>query len=184
MTSPGDRVPGGKPFLHLAANHHRDDFFVICVFCGHRSHDSAVPKDGDVVSDAEELLHLVRDVEACDASFLEVEQDAHEDLHLGFREGGGWLVEDQHLRVLRKSLRDFHDLLLAHAEIGHDGARVDAEVVFVQNLLRLVVELVPIDEAARPRLAAEVYVLPHGHAGNQSELLVHDGNAFCDGLAY
>ncbi len=68
------------------------------------------------------------------------EQDPHEHIHFGFREGGSGLVQDEHLGVLREGLGDLRHLLLADAEVGDDGGRGNVEVVLVQDCLRLEVE--------------------------------------------
>ena len=94
-------------------------------------------------------------------------------------EGGRRLVEDQQLHVLGERLRDLHELLLADAELTDRGRRVLAQAHPLQQLGRLGVGLVPVDQPAADDLVAEEQVLRHRQGRDEGEFLMDDDDAGC-----
>ena len=93
-------------------------------------------------------------------------------------EGRGRLVEDQQLHALRQRLRDLDQLLLADADVLDLGGRVLLQADAREQLLRLLVGLVPVDEADRALdLVVEEDVLGDRQVRAERQLLVDDDDA-------
>ena len=144
--------------------------------------EPAVAQHRDGVGDPEELLELVRDVDAGDAVGLQHPQDVHELVDLGLGEGGGRLVEDQDPGILRERLGDLGHLHLPDAQPLDDVERRDGQQVLLQHRARVRVELVPVDGGPAAWLLAQEDVLAHRQLGDQRQLLVDDGDPLLDRL--
>ena len=173
----------GEALGHLPADHQVHHLGHGELGGGQGGHHAAVPEHGNGVGGAEELFQLVADVEAGHALGLEGHQDLHELVHLGRRQGGGGLVQDQHLGVFRQRLGDLGHLHLAHPQILDQGVRRDVQLEPLEQRGGLGVQPVPVDGHAVARLLAQEDVLPHRHVGDEGEFLVDDGDALVDGLA-
>ena len=77
----------GEHVGDLAANHQLNELVDVEVLGAVGRDVFAVAVDGDVVRDAEDLVHLVRDVDNGDVLFLEVFDDAEQVLDLGVGQG-------------------------------------------------------------------------------------------------
>ena len=108
----------------------------------------AVADDRDRVGDLLDLVQLVADDDRRDALPLEVQDQVEQVIGVLVVERGGGLVEDEELHLLRERLRDLDELLLADADV-HDLRRgVLAQADAGEELRRLEVRLVPVDQAA------------------------------------
>jgi hypothetical protein len=90
------------------------------------------------------------------------------------RSSSGRFVEDEQLDALGQGLRDLDELLLADAELEHFGRRVLLQTDARDQLGRLGVRLVPVDDAGARILVAEEDVLGDRQVGAEGELLVDD----------
>ena len=97
---------------------------------GAASADFAARDDGDAVA---ELFHLAHDVRGEEDALAQLAQ-AGDVLQNGAGhehvEAGGWLIEDQHRRIVDDGPRDRH--LLPHAR-AHLGAEQVAKIVHLQR---------------------------------------------------
>ena len=149
---------------------------------GDRLDRLAVADDRDRVGDLLDLVELVADDDRRDALLLEVQDQVEQVVGVLVVERRGRLVEDEQLHPLRERLGDLDELLLADADVDDLGGRVLAQADAGEQLRRLVVRLVPVDEAERARdLVVEEDVLGDREVGAQRELLVDDDDAL--GLA-
>ncbi len=86
-------------------------------------------------------------------------------------------VEDQELDLLGERLGDFHELLLAHADVLDRGDGIFAQPHAGQEFRGLQVGLAPVHPAALGLFVAEVDVLGNGQVGAQCQFLVDDNDA-------
>jgi hypothetical protein len=104
-----------------------------------------------------------------DAALLEPAQQVEQVRGVVVVQRGGGLVEDQQLHVLGQRLGDLDQLLLADAELADRDHRHLGQAHLVEQLLRLGVGPVPVDEpAATPLLVAEEDVLGDGEVGERA----------------
>ena len=137
----------------------------------------AVAEDRHRVGDLDHFLQLVRDENAGDTVALELPEDRKEVFAVVLVQGRGGLVEDEQLHVAAHGLGDLDELLLADAEILHQGIGAHVETDLAEHLGGLLDRLVPVHRDPAPDLVAEEDVLVDGHFGNERELLVDDGDA-------
>ena len=100
------------------------------------------------------------------------------DLIICQRRGG--LVHDQHFRIVRKGLGDFHHLLFGDGQAAYWHGRIDIHAQAFKQLPRAPVEGGVVEEKQRPPLlAADEYVLRHGKVVHQVQFLMdhHDAQA-------
>ena len=120
-----------------------------------------------------DLLELVADVEDRAALCRELAESGEQAFDLLRGQDGGRLVHDQELGVLKQAADDFDALTLA------DGQGVD----FAPGVERQAVGFGYFDDAAveLPHVGlafkAQGYVLQHGHAVEQREMLEHHADA-------
>ena len=162
--------------LEVAADHPADDPVLVDGVGrdGERLDRLAVADDRDLVGDLLDLVELVGDHDRGDALALQALEQVEQVLGVVVVEGGGGLVEDQQLHLLRQRLGDLDQLLLADTEVLDLGERVLRETDPREELDGLPVGAVPADDAVRGRLVAEEDVLGDRQLGDQGELLVDD----------
>ena len=114
----------------------------------------AIPQDGDAVGDGENLLQLVRNIDAGDSPLAQIAKDGEENLDFMLRERGGRFIKNENARVFREGLDDFHELLLADAEALHRESGIDVDLKPIQKRAGVVVNARPIDEAEAMRFRA------------------------------
>ena len=138
----------------------------------------AVADDRDAVGDLLDLVELVADDDRRDPLALEVQDQVEQMIGVLVVEGRGRLVEDEQLHALRERLRDLDELLLADADVLDLGGRVLFQADTREELLRLLVGLVPVDEAERALdLVVEEDVLGDRQVRAERQLLVDDDDA-------
>ena len=148
-----------------------------------RAHVGSVPQHGDPVGDVHDLVHAVGDV---DDGHAPLPQAAHALEELGalrLRQGRGRLVEDEHLGLLEgQRPGDLHDLGLADRQVPQGRARVDADLVVVDERLGAAVQ-VAVGDPQRGGLPAYEDVLRDRQIGHHVELLMDDRDARLLGVA-
>ncbi|KAF1061132.1 MAG: hypothetical protein GAK39_05910 [Variovorax sp.] len=137
----------------------------------------AIAQHGDRIGHLGDLVELVRDQDRCDALALELEQQPQQRVAVGLVEARGGLVEDQQAHLLRERLGDLHQLLLAHAEVGHQRGRGFLQAHLGEQLARPRIGREPVDHATARDLVAEEDVLGDRQQRHQRELLVDDDDA-------
>ena len=166
-----------EALAQFTTDHHLDDIIEGQTRDRSRVDPLAVAQDGDLIADAEDLVHLVRDVDDPAAAILQLLNDAEEMVDLLLGQRGGGLVHDDDLRVVRERLGDLDHLHLRNRQIGHLLARIHVDAQLVEDRLRVAVHLGMIDEEPLLGIAPQPEVVHHRHLRHQVQLLVHHGNA-------
>src|SRR5690625_5002383 len=148
--------------------------------CHVRGHDVVpIPQYGDAVGEGKYLLEAVAYVDDAQAVFLELADDVDDPDRLTGPDRGGGLVEDEQPAVLAYRPGDRHELLLAYAQVAHQGGGVDVQAHLVQQLA---------GAPAHPAMAhdgveaAQEEVLGHTQVAHQSELLIDHDHPGAPGL--
>ena len=139
----------GVAVLEVAADHVLDDALFGDVVLDDRLDRLAVADDGDGVGDLLDLVELVADDDRRDALLLQVQDQVEQVVGVLVVQGRGRLVEDEQLHPLRQGLRDLDELLLADADVEDLRRRVLPQADPGEQLCRLLVGLVPVDETER-----------------------------------
>ena len=142
---------------------------------GEGHHVPGIPEDGGPVRHLAQLIHAVGDEQNALSLFLgELVHHLKEPLDLFFAQGGGSLVQDQHIRVLVERLGDLHQLHLAQRQIAHHDPGIQIQPDLLQKGLGLVVDLAEVDPPEPvPGLIGQEDVLRHGEVLDQGQLLEH-----------
>ena len=165
----------------LTAHHLGND-----VLLGHIGHIPlanvlTVTHDGHFIRNDLDLVHLVADVHQCNALFLQLPHDAEQRLDLVRRQGGGGLVQDQHLTVGRDRLCDLHHLHLCDAQAAQLCPGVDIQLQLFQQSRRILVHFCMVHHRNGAILfggvAPQPDILGHSTGRNRLQLLVHHRNA-------
>ena len=107
---------------------------------------------------------------------LQASQDLHQLFHFSLAKGAGGLVQDQDPGIFRERLGDLDHLHFAHPQGINDRARIHIQLVFLQDIARIGIELVPIDQSAFYRFLAQEDIFAHSTGRHQGQFLVNDGN--------
>ena len=174
----GDVVLGREAVGQLPAHHQPDDLIHGQLLGRPGGHPGAVPHDGHIIADAQDLLHLVGDVNDAAALVAQHVDDAEQVLHLGLRQGGGGFVKDDDLGIVADSLGDLHHLPLGDRHGGHDGLGVHVDVQLFKNLLgALAHDGLADHQPADLGVTAQPEVVHNAAGQSLVELLVHHGHA-------
>ena len=136
----------------------------------------AVAKHGHAVAELEDLVEPVRDEDHASPLRDEVARGAEHALDLGLAERCRRLVQDEQPRVADEQAGDLHELPLADRERLDGGAELDVtEAELVEDVARVLRQTpAPVDE--RDVQPAEVDVVLHAELGDETELLVDEGD--------
>jgi len=171
----------GEQVGQLTADHLGDDLLL-----GHLGHIPladvmAVTHDGHFVSNDFDLIHLVADVDQCNALLLQLTHDAEQRFHFVGGQGRGGLVQDQHLAVCGNSLCNFHHLHLGNAQAAQLCVGIDLQLQLLQQCIGILVHFSMVHCGHRAILlggvAAQPDILSHGTGRDGLQLLMHHGNA-------
>ena len=177
-------LPDGVAVLHGPAHHALDNpVLAELVHALYQGLDGgAVPDDGGLVGAVDNLVELVGDDDGGKALLFKLHQQVQQHLGVLVVEGGGGLVQDEQLHLFGKCLGNLHQLLLAGADVLHQGLGRLVQPHLAHVALRLAVGSVPVDVAHGVfDLVAQKHVFPDGQQGDQGQLLVDDDDA--QGLA-
>ena len=130
-----------------------------------------------MIGDLKRLFEVVGDIDDRHALGGQVADDLEQDLNLRRRQGAGRLVHDQDAAVHRQGAGDFHDLLLAKAQLLDRGQRVDLFLQTLHQDLGLTLFLGEIDAGGAHDLAPHEDVVTHRKVGGEAQLLVDDRDA-------
>ena len=133
----------------------------------------AVPENGDPVADDLQLLKPMGDINNGDPVGGQILDGAEQHLDFLFAEGSRRLVHNQNAGILRKSLGNFHHLLLGNAQGGNLRIRADVGFQEIQTFLGILPHFCFVDVSAfQQRLPPQIDVLRHCQVGNQIEFLI------------
>ena len=168
----------GEAVGQFAAHHQADDLVHRQLFGRAGGHPGAVAHDGDLVADAQNLLHLVRDVDDAAPLFAQHVDDAEQVLHLRLGERGGGLVEHDDLGIVGHRLCDLHQLPLGHRQGGHHRFGIHLHLQGVEDAPGFHRHLLFVHHHARHLgVAAQPQVVFHRAGECLVQLLVHHGHA-------
>ena len=130
-----------------------------------------------MIGDLKRLFEVVGDIDDRHALGGQVADDLEQNLHLCRRQGAGRLVHDQDAAVHRQGAGDFHDLLLAKAQLLDRGQRVDLFLQPLHQDLGLTLFLGEIDAGGAHDLPPHEDVVAHRQIGGEAQFLVDDRDA-------
>ena len=84
-----------------------------------------VPEHGDAIGDPKHLVEAVADIEDAEAPPAQAAERRQQPGDVGLREGGGGLVEDQHVRLDGERPGDADERALGGAQAAHPGIGID-----------------------------------------------------------
>ena len=137
----------------------------------------AVAQHRHAVAHGKDLVQPVGDEDHRHAVRFQLADDAEKGLGLLAREGRCGLIHDDDLGVDAHRLDDLHHLLLRHGQRAHQPARVDLQIEFVKERLRVPGHLAPLHKPVLQRIPAGEDVLRHRDALDEVQLLVDDRDA-------
>ena len=120
-----------------------------------RGDGRTVAQYGDGVGHLGDFVELVGNQDAGNALTFEFQQQLQQRVAVGFVQAGSGLVQYEQLHFLGQCLRDFNELLLAHAQIGNQGAGGFFQPHFFQQRLGLQERRRPVNHPAVCLLVAQ-----------------------------
>ena len=121
------------------------------------------------------------DVDQCNALLLQLTHDAEQRFHFIGGQGGGGLVQDQHLAVCGNSLCNFHHLHLGNAQAAQLCVGIDLQLQLLQQCIGIGIHFAVVHNGDGAKLfggvAAQPDILSHGTGRDGLQLLMHHGNA-------
>jgi hypothetical protein len=160
--------------VDIPSDHFLDDPPDVDRICRRRRGQFPVAQNGDIISDGEQLLHFMGDVNDRHAVGFEVGDDSKERFSLGGCQGRGWLVHDQDANIMGKRFRDFDDLLLANAKVSHQGGGVQRLFEAVQQFAGNLFLLPMLDDPSSGDFAADENILRDAEIREKLEFLEND----------
>ena len=115
---------GREAVGQLTAHHQPDDLVHGQLLGRFGSHPGAVPHNGDIITDPQDLLHLVADIDDAAASVPQHIDDPEQVLHFSLCQGGGGLVKNDNLGIIGYCLGNLHHLALGNGQRGHHSIGV------------------------------------------------------------
>ena len=166
-------------FKQSTPHHHADDGFHAGRRGGHGGNVLAVTHHRHTIRYPLQFVHLVRDVDDARAVALELADDAKQVFDFGVVQRGGGLVHDEHARIERQGLGDFHHLLPGDRQIADQSSRVQVQMQAFEYRAGVPLHFLRVDEHAGPplRFATDEYVLRHAAVVHQVEFLMDDADA-------
>ena len=174
----------GEYVGNLAAYHAGDQLIRVVIGCRAGFDPLAVADDGDVVRDAEDLVHLVGDVQNRYALFPEGEDLLEQYVDLLVTDGRGRLIHNDDRCVARDCLCDLDQLVACDGQLVHLLVCLVRHIKLVEQLLRVLLHLAEVYELALSRLAAQPDVLCDGHFEHRIELLIDHCDAHFEGILH
>ena len=168
---------------HIAVDHQADDLLGVQLLGRTRGDPLAVAHDGDVVGDAQNLVHLVGDVDDAHAPGRQLFNDLKEVLDLVFCQRGSRLIEHDDLGVVGNRLGDLDHLPLRNGEVADDPLGIDVDIERFKDLLGLVVHALAVYQRAVHGEAAQPDVFHDAAAQHLVQFLMHHGHAIVQRVA-
>ena len=173
----------GGQVVEVLAHHGGDELDAGEVCDGIFAHQRAVAKHGDAVAHGVDLLQEVRDEHDAHALVAQAAHQGEELFHLHIVQGGGRLVEDEHLAVHVHRAGDGDHLLHGQGVFLQIARHVHGQVELLHQLPRAGDHGLAVDGVHfRHRFAADEEVLRHREVRAEVDLLIHGGNAALLGL--
>jgi hypothetical protein len=174
----GTRSAGGAEHVReLTADDVVDELVRGCARHGRRRDVAAVADDCHPVREAEDLVQPVRDKDDTHAARAQHAQGREEALDVGHGERGGWLVEDEDVRLDDERPGDGDERLIGSGERGDAFEGIDRAADPGEHPRGSVPRFAPGDETARAGIAGDDGdVFGDSHGADQTQILVDEGD--------
>ena len=166
----------------LLADHLGDQLHPGQLRHGIGAHQLTVAQHRDPVAELIDLIQEVGDKDDPQALGLQLAHHCEQALGLLLIQGGGGLVQDQHLCVHIHRTGNGNHLLDGHRVAPQRLCHVNVQIQRSQQRRGPAVDGLPVDAARLFGLTADKDVLRHAQIGAQVDLLIHGGNAALHGL--
>ena len=168
----------GKDLVDRPADHHLHQLVFRDLGHGTVADELPVAEHAPAVSDAEDLVELVRDEEDRLAFGFQPLDEGIEFVDFLVRQGGGGFIHDDHARVDGQGTGDGDKVFRRDAQIPQHGARVQVRVDAGKQGAGLFLHRGPVDQAkSGARGMAQKNVLGHGKIVEQDGFLMDRGDA-------
>ena len=123
-------------------------------------------------------MQAMGDVDNAHATPFKFPHHTMQAFHFAVAQRGGRFIHNDEFCVQRQRPRNFHHLLLRHAQSGHSRGWRNVQLQVIQNHLRfLIYRLFVNNQVAFARFASEKHILGDGHIGQQIKFLINCDNA-------
>ena len=179
---PGNIFSGGIEVFQFPA-HHLGDNHIGGQFLRRPGADVlTVTHDGDLVANAENLIHLMGNVHNGHILRLQVLDDSEQGLHLILGQRGGGLIQNQNPAVGGNSLGDFHRLHLRNAELSKLLLGIEIHPNLFQQLGGIGIHFIMVNHRDEAKellhgVPTQENIFTHGTGGNGLKLLVNHGDS-------
>ena len=163
---------------NLTSYHHLYNLVHVEVCCAVCADVLTVTEYADVITDAEDFFHFMRNVDDCNVLGLQIRDNIEQMLYFRLGQSGSRLVHDYDLCIVRYSLCNFYHLLLSYRQISHHIVRIQRQIpLFKQFFCFLACPLVVTHQLVLHREAAKPQVFAYGTIRYRRQLLMDHGNA-------
>ena len=145
----------GEHIGNLTAYHKLNQFIYVQVFRAVAGDVLAVAIYGDIIRNAENFIHFMRNINDCYVFLFQIFDDAEQMLNLGFGQGGGRLVHDYDLAVIRNRLCDFNHLHFCNRQVAHLFIRINIQMQALEQVDAVLTHFFVINDQALARCAAQ-----------------------------
>ncbi len=161
----------------LPSDHQPDELGAGGIANERLAHLAAVPHNHGAVTDLENFLHAVRDINHRNALRLQIADDAKQDLRLLYRKRRGRLVQDQKPNIQQNRLGHLHYLHHRGRKRADIRGGVDVKPERIENLFAAAQHLRIIHDHAVAGVVAHKHVFHNGQLRHQIEFLIHGADA-------
>ena len=175
--------PPGVELRHIAAHHQRYHGVVGDRPGAQFAGIGAVAQHQDAIGQPLYLAQAVGDVDDADTTGAQLADDGEQHLGLFAGETGGRFIHDQHAGIGGQGFGDLHQLAAADGQAADRNIGRDVEADPPQDLPRLPVHGLSVDQPAAARLAAQKDIGADAQVVAEVEFLVDQGDAQVRGRA-
>ena len=173
----------GSQVVKVLAHHGGHQLHAGQVGHGILTHQGAVAQYGDAVAHRIDLLQEVGHEHDAHALLLQLEHHFKQLFHLAVVQGGGGLVQDQHLTVHVHRPGNGDHLLDGQGVVLQVLGHIHLDVQPLDQLVGLAQHLLAVDGVEGGHgLPPDVQVFRHAQVGAQVDLLIHGGDAHLLGV--
>jgi hypothetical protein len=133
----------------FSSNHETHRFVLRSSFRLHRADMPTISQDRHRVAKREDFWEPMRNVKDAHPVGLKIEDDPEKNGRLGFRQAGGWFIQNQQPRISDQTFADLDELLLGHGQCLNDGVGIVPKSQPVQNVQGRGPQFLPIEEDSR-----------------------------------
>ena len=176
------RIQLGEYIGDFASDHHLDELGLVQILSIARADVLTIAVNADAVTDGEDLVHAVRNIDDCNALCRQAADMLEQQLNLTVGDSGGRLVHDNDLGVDGNCLDDLDQLALCNGEVAQLFLRGNVQTALLDELFRFCDLCLCIDQTVFAELASDEDIFIHGHIQNRVQLLMDHGNTMVHGF--